>query len=87
MVYQNIAMRNYSKGVTPECFDRGSTMLTTTLSHVEWVVGPVPDSPGFPPKDGSVRSHVADPFKACGNDGLRIGNFVKAASCGESNSQ
>jgi hypothetical protein len=23
------------KTVTPECFNRGSTMLTTTLSHVE----------------------------------------------------
>jgi hypothetical protein len=23
-------------------------MLTTTLSYVEWVVGPDPDSPGFP---------------------------------------
>ena len=34
-------MRIYPKGVTPECFYRGSTMLTTTLSHVEWVGGPV----------------------------------------------
>jgi|GEM_PF-5265668 len=32
--------RIYPKGVTPECFYRGSTMLlTTTLSHVEWVGG------------------------------------------------
>ena len=23
--------------VTPECFNRGSAMLTTTLSQVEWV--------------------------------------------------
>jgi hypothetical protein len=31
--YQNIAMRIYPKGVTPECFNRGSTVLaTTTLS-------------------------------------------------------
>jgi hypothetical protein len=30
-------MRIYPKRVTPECFNRGSTMLTTTLSHVEWV--------------------------------------------------
>ena len=29
-------MRTYPKGVTPECFNRGSTMLTTTLSRVEW---------------------------------------------------
>ncbi len=27
--------------VTPECFSRGSTMLATTLSHVEWIGGPV----------------------------------------------
>jgi hypothetical protein len=39
MGYQNIAMRIYPKGVTPECFNRGSTMLTTTLSHAEWVGG------------------------------------------------
>jgi hypothetical protein len=45
--------------------------------------GPVRISPGFPPKDGcaegrirpkpcgeSVQSLVADPLKACGNDGL-----------------
>jgi hypothetical protein len=48
-------------GVTLECFYRGSTMLTTTLSHVEWVGGPVPNPPAFA-------------LKACGNDGLRIGN-------------
>jgi hypothetical protein len=46
--YQDIATRIYPKGVTPECFNRGSTMLTTTLSEVEWVGGPVPVSPGFP---------------------------------------
>jgi hypothetical protein len=37
--YQNMAMRIYLKGVTPECFCRGSTLLTTTLSHVKWVGG------------------------------------------------
>jgi hypothetical protein len=70
-------MKIYATGVTPECFNRGSTVLnihhtslTTTLSPVEWVGGPVPVSPGFPPKDGSVRSPVADPLKACGNDEL-----------------
>jgi len=57
MGYQNIVMRVYPKGVTPECFNRGSTMLTTTLSHAEWVGGPVPVSPGFP-------------IRAFGNDGL-----------------
>jgi len=25
---------NYPKGVTPECFNRGSTLLTTTLSSL-----------------------------------------------------
>jgi hypothetical protein len=31
-----IAMRIFTKGVTLECFYRGSTMLlTTTLSHVK----------------------------------------------------
>jgi hypothetical protein len=35
-------MRITSQIVTPECFYRGSTvLLTTTLSHVEWVGGPV----------------------------------------------
>jgi len=57
MGYQNIVMRVYPKGVTPKCFNRGSTMLTTTLSHAEWVGGPVPVSPGFP-------------IRAFGNDGL-----------------
>jgi hypothetical protein len=32
--------------------------------------GPVRIPPGFPPKDGYVQSLVADPLKACGNDGL-----------------
>jgi hypothetical protein len=68
--HQKIAMRIYPKGVTPECFNRGSTVLTMTLSHVEWVRGPVSVSPGFPPKDGSVQSLVADPLKARGNDGI-----------------
>jgi len=45
-------------------------MLTTTLSQVEWVGGPVPNLPGFP-------------LKACGNDGLQIANNLGAASCGE----
>ncbi len=57
MGYQNTAMRIYPNRVTPERLNRGSTMLTTTLSQVEWVGGPVPASPGFP-------------IKAFGNDGL-----------------
>ena len=35
--HQKMATR-IPKGVTPECFNRGSTvLLTTTLSHVKWV--------------------------------------------------
>ena len=49
MSIKKTLMRICTKGVTPERFYRGSTvLLTTTLSHVEWVGGPVPDSPGFP---------------------------------------
>ena len=33
-----------------------------------FIGGPIRNSPGFLPKDGSVQSHVADPLKACGND-------------------
>ena len=75
--YQKIAMRIYPKGVTPKCFNRGSTvLLTMTLSHVEWVGGPVPNP--------SVVSSVEPPLKACGNDG-QIGDLLNAASGGESN--
>ena len=55
---QNSAMR-FVIVVHPESFYRGSTVLTTTLSHVEWVGGPFEVSPGFP-------------LKTCGNDGLRM---------------
>jgi hypothetical protein len=41
-------MRIRPQGVTPERFYRGSTVLTTTLSHVEWVGGLVPVLSGFP---------------------------------------
>jgi hypothetical protein len=67
--YQNIAMRIYPKG--PECFNRGSTMLlTTTLSHVEWVGGPVPVSPGFPTVREPHRPEGNRGIEAFGNDGL-----------------
>jgi hypothetical protein len=46
-------MRICSKGVTPEWFNRGSAMLTTTLSHVEWVGGPVSSLAWIP--DRSIR--------------------------------
>jgi hypothetical protein len=46
--YQDMATRIYPKAVTSACFNRGSTILTTTLSQVEWVGGPVLVSPGFP---------------------------------------
>ena len=59
----------YLKGVTPDCFYRGSTVLTTTLSRVEWVGGPVAVPPGFP-------------LKACGNDGLRNEKQIRAATRG-----
>jgi hypothetical protein len=39
--YQNYAMRIIFKASSPNVFYRGSTMLTTTLSQVEWVGGPV----------------------------------------------
>src|SRR6266498_2768304 len=39
---------------------------------------------GGPVPNPSVVSHVEPPLKACGNDGLRIGNLFNAASCGES---
>jgi hypothetical protein len=45
-------------------------LLTTTLSNVEWVEGPVRTSPGFHFDKLSVASPVEPPLKACGNDGL-----------------
>jgi hypothetical protein len=58
------------KVVTPECFYRGSTMLTTTLSQVEWVGGPARVSPGFPPFETLRAVSIVERPKACGNDGL-----------------
>jgi hypothetical protein len=52
--YQNIATRIILKASPPNVL----------------IGGPVPVSLGFPPKDGSVQSHVADPIEAFGNDGL-----------------
>ena len=54
----NYPEENYTKDVTPECFFRGSTTLTTTLCHVEWVGGPGRISP--------VVSTVELPLKASG---------------------
>jgi hypothetical protein len=68
--YQNRAMRIYPECVTPECFNRGSTMLTTTLSRVEWVGGPVPVSPGFPTVREPHRPEGNRGIDAFGNDGL-----------------
>jgi hypothetical protein len=39
-----------------------------------FIGGPVPNPP--------VASPVEPPLKACGNDGLRTGNLLNAASCG-----
>jgi hypothetical protein len=73
------------KAVIPECFYRGSTvLLTTTLSHVEWVGGPVPNPPGFPTVREPHRPEGNRGIEACGNDGLRIDNLFNAASCEES---
>src|SRR5918996_4004734 len=65
--YLNSALRFVLKSSPPNVF----------------IGGPVPNPPGFPPKDGcaegrirpkpcgeSVQSFVADPLKACRNDGL-----------------
>ena len=60
----------YPKGVTPECFNRGSTMLTTTLNQVEWVGGPVPVSHGFPTVREPHRPEGNRGIEAFGNDGL-----------------
>ena len=65
--YRDIATRICPKGVTPECFNRGSTMLTTTLSEVEWVGGPVP---GFPTVREPHRSEGNRGIDAFGNDKL-----------------
>jgi hypothetical protein len=43
-----LANEIYPNSGNPEYLDRGSTMLTTTLSQAEWVGDPVPISPGFP---------------------------------------
>jgi hypothetical protein len=55
-------MRFFFYASPPKVFILGSTMLTTTLSDIEWVGGPGSDSP--------VVSPVEPPLKACGNDGL-----------------
>ena len=57
----------FPKVVTPECFYRGSTVLTTTLSHVEWVGGPARVRLDF---RFSLRLIRPLAEKACGNDGL-----------------
>ena len=56
--------------VTPERFYRGSTVLTTTLSHVEWVGGPVRVSSGFPTVREPHRPEGNRGIEAFGNDKL-----------------
>src|SRR5262245_61569724 len=73
------------QGVTPERFNRGSTMLTTTLSQVEWVGGPVRISPGFPLFEPLRAVSIVKRLKACGNDGLPIRDQFQTARYGESN--
>jgi hypothetical protein len=64
-------MRIYIKDVTTECFNRGSTMLTTTLSHVEWVGGPVPISPVVSPVEPPIEDSGMTDSKKSGNGSLR----------------
>jgi hypothetical protein len=65
-------MRFVLESVTPESIYRGSTvLLTTTLSHVEWVGGPVPVSPGFPTVREPHRPEGNRGIEAFGNDGLQ----------------
>jgi len=56
-----------SIAVTPECFCRGSTVLTMILSCLSKGAGVQIRIPGFP-------------LKACGNDGLAIGDYLPASS-------
>jgi hypothetical protein len=55
-------MRVCLKIVTPERFYRGSTMLTTTLSQVEWVGGAVIVSSGFPIKHPGMTTLRGPPL-------------------------
>jgi hypothetical protein len=58
-VQRFILTKAYPTGVTPECLNRGSNMLTTTLSHVERVGGLVlawiPDGSRTSPSRGKSR--------------------------------
>ena len=63
--HHKLIMMIFSKLSPPNVLIVVSTMLTTTLSHVEWVGGPVRISPGFP-------------LKAYGNDGLGIGKGLNS---------
>ncbi len=49
-IFDLVAKLIYPKVVTLERFYRGSTMLTTTLSQVEWVGVQSEHAPGFPLK-------------------------------------
>ena len=71
-----------SSGIQANCMDLSKvSKCQESRSPVRFVLkasppnvfigGPVPNPPGFP-------------LKACGNDGLRIGNLLNAASYGES---
>src|SRR5918996_396917 len=72
--YLNSAMRFVLKSSPPNVF----------------IGGPVPNPPGFPPKDGCVRSLVANPSEAVWRTRLkragmttRINNSLNAVSCGK----
>jgi hypothetical protein len=48
--HQETWMKIYPKGVTPECFYRGSTLLTTTLSRLSKGRGSSPSFAWIPAK-------------------------------------
>src|SRR6266540_1255875 len=48
----------------PAKFSDRCKLITKASPPNVFIGGPVPGFPGFPPKDGSVQSLVADPIKA-----------------------
>jgi hypothetical protein len=71
------------KVVTPECFYRGSTLLTTTLSSLsKGRGGQCEDPPGFPPFETLRAVSIVERLKACGNDGLlETRKWLQATIC------
>ncbi len=67
---------NFTPCVTPECFDRGSTLLTTTLSKPSKGRGSSPDFSWIPSATVLWRNAGMTDFE-------KIWNRHYAASCGE----